>query len=167
MGTTILGGQAINQWTYIKTVTCASQTSIDTGAELPAYDEYWIHGYLELISTAITGLTVICNNDTGAKYAGTLVSATAVGTYSSATSANLCNLGLTGRSIMDIFIGGKTAAVANGQLSGYVLAGHPSEPLSVFFWNGGNAVQLTSLYITASAGRTFSGRLEIYGRMYK
>lgn len=168
MGGTIIGGSSSTgvPWTYIKTVETAAANDVDI-VSLPAYDEYLITGKIWDGSTLGSGSLQI-NGDAGANYTGNYVASASVAQYSASTVANnvFCYTTISTSSLY-IHLQGKTSAAAGGKLNGNAYVGCFEGPWSCFRWAGGNAQQVTRVYLKAASAQTFSSKLEIYGRMYK
>lgn len=152
MGQAISGGANVSEWTYINSSTTGDFTSV------PAYEAYKLVG---TVSISGGGWGVNLNNDGGLNYTARNITTNAV--TNTTTGAAISMLGgsvTTGSAYFELFILGKTQAVAGGRLSWYILTPSDNAIGIAGYWAGGNAVQVTRI----NSSGPISGKYMLYGR---
>ncbi len=128
---------------------------------LQVYNNYYLQFNFQ--PSAGGNLSMQINGDTGANYATHWINGVTPTSTGGATSINLGDANANIQHIRNIWLTGKTPAVAGGWLSlicqgGYFSVGKPL----IANWAGGNDVQVETIKLMTSVG-TLPGTLNIYG----
>lgn len=159
----VVSGAGGDPWTLIETLTYAAETTKTTAGTLPVYAKYKAEVDIKASLTS-GGLYFQFNGDTAANYKWVAITGAAVSSNAADNGIQLGwitdDMGIFGESL----IRGKTQADTNGHANvAHNLSG--STPIQVTgimgSWEGGNAVQLTS--ITAYGTQNLVGTIKIYG----
>jgi len=152
-------------WTWIQTLSPSAASSATTTGTLPVYDMYMIRGFLIINQAGEANILARINGDTGANYYNTYWNNLTPTTGAGESSVRVGTSRETRRTLFEIKLSGKTPATAGSfiTVNGFSGTEGGSSVLIGSEWQGGNAVQVTSLTFLPSAS-TMTGKIEIFGR---